>query len=78
MTPRQRGKAEVAAGVVITDEFASVAVHLDTAGNGPRLRIEDLRGGRSRCLGSLELESLVWIDDEWLEQAVVPGRCGWR
>ncbi|TMK38289.1 MAG: hypothetical protein E6G66_18620 [Actinobacteria bacterium] len=31
---------------VVANEFASVAVAVDHAGNGPRLRLEDLRTGR--------------------------------
>ena len=40
---------------VVANEFASVAVAVDHAGNSPRLRLEDLRTGRVGYLDALEL-----------------------
>jgi NAD(P)-dependent dehydrogenase (short-subunit alcohol dehydrogenase family) len=46
------------AATTVRNEFASVAVSLDTQGNSPRLRLEDQRHGRMRYLDALELETL--------------------
>jgi len=53
------GPAEQGA-VVLRSEFATVRVMPDNDANGPRLRVEDLRTGRSICLDPLELEWIAW------------------
>jgi hypothetical protein len=63
---------------IIANEFASVSVTLDTEGNSPRLRVEDLRTGRVRYLDALELETLVWLPDERLTALMDPSRDRWR
>ncbi|GLX02878.1 hypothetical protein [Microtetraspora sp. NBRC 16547] len=62
---------------IIASEFAEVAVSLDTDANGPRLRIEDLRGGRVRHLDALELESVVWLPEERLRELLDPSAGRW-
>jgi len=66
------------AGAIVGNEFASVSVSLDTKGNSPRLRVEDLRTGRVRYLDALELETLVWLPDERLTALMDPSRDRWR
>ena len=63
---------------IVSNEFASVSVSLDTEGNSPRLRVEDLRTGRVRYLDALELETLVWLPDERLTALMDPSRDRWR
>jgi hypothetical protein len=63
---------------IVGNEFASVSVSLDTEGNSPRLRVEDLRTGRVRYLDALELETLVWLPDERLTALMDPSRDRWR
>ncbi|MGB9226719.1 hypothetical protein [Mycobacterium sp.] len=63
---------------IVANEFASVSVSLDTNGNSPRLRVEDLRTGRVRYLDALELETLVWLPDERLTALMDPSRDRWR
>jgi hypothetical protein len=63
---------------IVGNEFASVSVSLDTEGNSPRLRVEDLRTGRVRYLDALELETLVWLPDEHLTALMDPSRDRWR
>ena len=58
---------------VVANEFASVAVAVDHAGNGPRLRLEDLRTGRVGFLDALELETLAWLPDGGLHRLLDPG-----
>ncbi|WP_326639391.1 hypothetical protein OG884_32910 [Streptosporangium sp. NBC_01755] len=62
---------------IIASEFAEVAVSLDTDANGPRLRVEDLRGGRVRYLDALELESVVWLSDERVRELLDPSAGRW-
>lgn len=63
---------------IVGNEFASVSVSLDTEGNSPRLRVEDLRTGRVRYLDALELETLIWLPDERLTALIDPSRDRWR
>jgi len=49
-----------------------VAVQVDTAANGPRLRLEDRRTGRVRFLDALELELIIWLPDSPLTQLLDP------
>jgi hypothetical protein len=65
-------------GPVISNEFAQVSVTFDTAGNSPRLRLEDLRSGRVRFLDALELETIVWLSDERLTELIDPSDGRWR
>ena len=46
--------------------------------NGTRLRLEDLRSGRVRCLDALELETIVWLRDEHLARLLDPSADRWR
>ena len=64
-------------GFEVAGEYAAVTVALDQAGNGPRLRLTDQRGGRTRWLDPLELESLVWAPAEMLESLLDPARTRW-
>lgn len=64
-------------GAIVGSEFAQVSVTLDNQGNSPRLRIEDLRTGRSRCLDALELETLVWLPEPDLTALMDPSRNRW-
>ena len=48
---------------VVDSEFADVSVEVDTAANGPRLRLEDRRSGRVRFLDALELETIIWLPE---------------
>lgn len=64
--------------VVVASEFAAVSVRIDTAANGPRLRIEDLNGGRVAYLDALQLEALVWLPDERLAELLDPSANRWR
>lgn len=65
-------------GPVVGNEFAQVSVKLDTLGNSPRLRVEDLRTGRVRYLDALELEAIVWLPDERLTRLLDPSADRWR
>lgn len=63
---------------VVSSEFATVSVSVDHGGNGPRLRLEDLRSGTVRYLDALELESIVWAPPEWIRELLDPSRHRWR
>jgi hypothetical protein len=63
---------------VVGSEFAEVAVAVDRSGNGPRLRLEDLRTGRVRYLDALELETIVWLPEGHLRQLLDPSADRWR
>ncbi|NNH70455.1 hypothetical protein HLB23_11375 [Nocardia uniformis] len=63
---------------VISSEFAFVRVDVDNEGNGPRLRLTDLKTGRVRFLDALELETLVWLPDRHLQQLLDPSAHRWR
>jgi hypothetical protein len=65
-------------GPVISSEFAQISVSFDTAGNSPRLRLEDLRTGRVRYLDALELETIIWMTDEQLTALIDPSAGRWR
>jgi hypothetical protein len=62
----------------VASEFAAVAVSIDIAGNGARLRIEDLRTGQVGYLDALELETLAWMPDGALHPLLDPSRHRWR
>jgi hypothetical protein len=65
-------------GAVVGNEFAEVSVRFDVDGNAPRLRLEDLRGGRVRYLDALELETIIWLPDEQLSDFLDPSHSRWR
>ncbi len=59
-------------------EFATVSVSIDHDGNGPRLRIEDLRTGHVGYLDALELETLAWLPEGGLHKLLDPSLLRWR
>ena len=59
-------------------EFASVRVSVDHSGNGPRLRLEDLRTGQVGYLDALELETLAWLPPGGLHRLLDPSLLRWR
>ncbi|WP_344203545.1 hypothetical protein [Aeromicrobium alkaliterrae] len=59
-------------------EFAEVAVEVDARGNSTRLRVTDLRTGRTRFFDALELEALVWLPDGNLTQLLDPSADRWK
>ena len=63
---------------IVGSEFAEVAVRVDAAANGPRLRLEDLRTGRIRYLDALELETIIWLPEGRLERLLDPSAGRWR
>jgi hypothetical protein len=62
----------------VDSEFARVRLSIDHAGNGPRLRIEDLTGGRVNYLDALTLEALAWVSEEKLRELLDPSADRWR
>jgi hypothetical protein len=62
----------------IASEFASVAISIDHDGNGPRLRIEDLKTGQVGFLDALELETLAWLPEGGLHKLLDPSLLRWR
>ena len=65
-------------GPVVGSEFAEISVNVDTKGNSPRLRLEDLRTGRVRYLDPLELETIIWLGDGHLTELLDPSADRWR
>lgn len=65
-------------GPLVESEFAQVSVNIDTQGNSPRLRLEDIRTGRVRYLDALELETIVWLPEGKLAQLLDPSADRWR
>jgi hypothetical protein len=65
-------------GTVVANEFARVSVSIDQDGNGDRLRLEDLRTGRTRSLDALELEAIVWLSDGQLQKLLDPSAYRWK
>ncbi len=63
---------------VVASEFAAVTVSIDRQGNGPRLRLEDLRGERVVFFDALELETLVWLPPGLIERLHDPSLSRWR
>jgi hypothetical protein len=62
----------------VSSEFATVRVSVDSAGNDPRLRIEDLKTGRVGFLDALELETLAWLPEGGLHKLLDPSLVRWR
>jgi hypothetical protein len=63
---------------VVESEFAAVSLSVDHDGNGPRLRIEDLRTARVGFLDALELETLAWLPQHALDPLMDPSLHRWR
>ena len=63
---------------VVASEFAAVSVRIDDTANGPRLRLEDLRGGKVRYLDALELETIIWLREDHLGRLLDPSADRWR
>ena len=63
---------------ILESEFARVALSIDDRGNGPRLRIEDLRTGHVGYLDALELETLAWLPEGALHPLLDPSLHRWR
>lgn len=63
---------------VVHSEFAQVSVQVNDEGNGPRLRLEDLKTGTVRYLDALELETIVWLREEHLLELLDPSADRWR
>ena len=61
-------------GWLLANEFANVRVSIDTRGNDPRLRIEDLVTGTTICLDAFVLAALTAVDDEALAAHAAPDR----
>ena len=62
----------------VSSEFAAVSLRIDDAGNGPRLRIEDLKTGQVGFLDALELETLAWLPEGGLHKLLDPSLLRWR
>lgn len=60
--------------LIVSGEFATVELTLDTAGRGPRLCIRDLRSNQVRLFSPLELESLVWMTNDVARVLVDPSQ----
>jgi len=63
---------------IVESEFARVALSIDHEGNGPRLRIEDLRTGHVGFVDALELETLAWLPEAALHPLLDPALHRWR
>jgi hypothetical protein len=75
---RRNGAGPDSGRLVLTSEFASVAVEIDWQANGPRLRIENQQNRRVVYLDPLELASLTWLTHESLGPFLDPSQTGWR
>jgi hypothetical protein len=62
----------------VASEFATVSLTIDHDGNGPRLRIEDLKTGHVGYLDALELETLAWLPEGALHKLLDPSFLRWR
>lgn len=62
----------------ISSEFGDVSVSIDTDGNDPRLRIEDMKTGQVGYLDALELETLAWLPEGGLHKLLDPSFLRWR
>ncbi len=69
---------DLAIATELTSEFAAVGLSIDHDGNGPRLRIEDLKTGRVGYLDPLELETLAWLPEGGLHKLLDPSLLRWR
>ena len=62
---------------LVESEFATVSLSVDNTGNGPRLRIEDLKTGHVGYLDALELETLAWLPEGGLHKLLDPSLLRW-
>jgi hypothetical protein len=65
-------KATVKQEWVLANEFAHVRLTIDTNGNDPRLRIEDLASGNSVALDAFMLLGLTTATEEELRRHMDP------
>lgn len=65
-------------GPVVGSEFAEVSVDVDAQGNSVRLKLVDLKTGRTRYLDALELETIIWLADGHLAELLDPSADRWR
>ena len=63
---------------ILESEFAAVSIRVDDDGNGPRLRITDLRTGQVGYLDPLELETLSWLPEGAMQKMLDPSAFRWR
>ncbi len=61
----------------LRSEFGAVRVEVTTDGNGPVLRITDLKSGASAHYDPLELETLVHLTPEQRIRFLDPGQTRW-
>lgn len=78
MPPQDDRYISPGVGPVVESEFASVSVNLDGEGNSVRLRLQDLRTGKTRHLDALELETIIWLADAHLTDLLDPSADRWR
>jgi|GraSoiStandDraft_48_1057284.scaffolds.fasta_scaffold463698_2 hypothetical protein len=64
--------------MTVANEYATVRIEIDRQGNGDRLRITDLRTGRSTSLDALELQALALATHRDLVPLLDPARTLWR
>ncbi len=57
---------------VLANEFAQVRLTIDTSGNDPRLRIEDLSSGQSVALDAFMLMGLTTATEQELTRHMDP------
>ncbi len=58
----------------LSNEFAWVRLQVDTQGQSPRLRIDDLRHDRTVWLDAFQLAALAGLDEATLLTHLDPGR----
>jgi hypothetical protein len=63
---------------LVSSEFASVRLSVDNDGNGPRLKIQDIKTGQIGFLDALELETLAWLPEGGLHKLLDPSLHRWR
>jgi hypothetical protein len=63
---------------VVASEFATIRVTIDHDGNGPRLKLTDVRTRRVAFFDALELETLIWLPEGFLEALQDPSSIRWR
>jgi hypothetical protein len=64
----------------VSNEFASVALDIDTRGNGPRIRVTDVQTHKEIFLDPLELSALTCCSHadlaQFMEALRVPAKSG--
>ncbi len=58
--------------LVIENEFAAVEICKDDTGNALRLRLVDLRTGRTATFDALFLESIIWLSPDQQDDLMDP------